>query len=136
MASAPSRARTPGRKTERMPRYANYFSVPPIVLGRMLAILFLGSIAVIYFVSEGLGLIPPIFAEAQISAEERRALAKHNGEVKRLIAAREARASAVRAADLADIAVQTARDAPSRPVDATPPSTAAEPSAALVGATE
>jgi hypothetical protein len=89
------------------------------VLGRMLAVLFLGSVVAIYFVGEGLGLIPPIFAEAQTTPEERRALAKHNSEIKRLIAARNARAADVRAADQADIAVQTARDAPQKPVVAT-----------------
>lgn len=110
-----------------MLRYANHFSVPPIVLGRMLAVLFLGSIVAIYFVGEGLGLIPPIFAEARTTPEQRRALAKHNAEVKRLIATRNARAADVRAADQADIAVQTARDAPPPPAPKAEPSSEAPP---------
>jgi hypothetical protein len=93
-------------------RHLSQFSVPAIVLGRILAVMFLLTIVAIYFVGEGLGLIPPIFATAQTTPEERRALAKHNSEVKRLIAARNARAADVRAADQADIAIQTARDAP------------------------
>jgi uncharacterized iron-regulated membrane protein len=89
-----------------------HFPIPAIVLGRILAVMFLLTIVAIYFVGEGLGLIPPIFATAQTTPEERRALAKHNSEVKRFIAARNARAADVRAADQADIAIQTARDAP------------------------
>ncbi len=86
--------------------------------------MFLLTIVAIYFVGEGLGLIPPIFAAAQTTPEERRALAKHNSEVKRLIATRKARAADVRAADRADIQAQTARDAPA-PVVAVPAPTSA-----------
>jgi hypothetical protein len=111
------------------------FSIPPIVFGRILAIMFLLTIAAIYFVGESLGLIPPIFAEVQTTPEERRALAKHNSEVNRLIAARNARGAAVRAADQADMAAQTARDAPTIPVAAPKPVAAPEPTAAEVPTT-
>ena len=80
--------------------------------------MFLLTIVAIYFVGESLGLIPPIFAEAQMSAAERRALAHHNAEVKRLIATRNARAAQVHAADQADMAVQNARDVLPKPVAA------------------
>ena len=111
-------------------RQLSQFSVPAIVLGRILAILFLLTVVAIYFVGESLGLIPPLFAEQQMSKEERAALAKHNTEVKHLIAVRNARAAHVRAADGADIAAQTARDAP--PPAAPPPPSPAEPAVPIV----
>ncbi len=109
-----------------MIRQLSQFAVPGIVLGRILAILFLLTIVAIYFTGERLGLIPPIFAEVQMSAGEKRAIAAHNAEVKRRILARNARAVAVRAADGADIAAQTARDAPP-PAAPPPPSEPAVP---------
>lgn len=101
-----------------------HFPIPAIVLGRILAVMFLLTIVAIYFVGEGLGLIPPILAQAQTTPEERRVLAKHNAEVKRLIATRNARAVDVRAADRADFQAQAARDAPA-PVAVVPAPTAA-----------
>jgi hypothetical protein len=108
-------------------RQISQFPVPAIVLGRILAILFLLTIAAMYFVGESLGLIPPIVAEKLVTPEERRALAKHNAEVKRLIALREARGAAVRSAEGAALQAQIARDVPAKPAVA-PTQAAVSPS--------
>lgn len=110
-----------------MARGPAYFSMPPIVLGRMLGALLLASIVGLYFVARSAGLIAPIYSEAAPTAEERRALARHNAEVKRLIAARAAQGAAVRAADRAEQVMQAARDAPPKPIVTPEPVAGAEP---------
>lgn len=95
-----------------MARRFEFVSVPPIVLARMMAVMLLLAIGAFYFIGQSIGLIPPIYGEKVTTPEERRALAKHNAEVKRLIATRDARAVAVGAADHAEQVAQAARDAP------------------------
>jgi hypothetical protein len=99
-----------------MPRRLEYISLPPIVLGRMLGALLLISIVGFYFVGRDMGLIAPIYSEHETTPEERRALARHNAEVKRLIAIRASRAAAVRDEDHFEQVAQAARDAPPKPV--------------------
>lgn len=110
-----------------MPLRLEYVSLPPIVLGRMLGALLLVGIVGFYFVGRDLGLIAPIYSEHQATPEERRALARHNAEVKRLIATRAARAAAVRAEDRVEQAAQATRDAPPKPVVTPEPVAPAEP---------
>jgi hypothetical protein len=86
-----------------------------LVLGRILGAMFLIGVASLYFVGQRFGVIPSLIAATSEDPAEQRALNKRNAEVKRLIAARQARAAAVQADDRADFAAQIARDAPSPP---------------------
>lgn len=115
-------------------RQLGYLALPPIVIGRMLAVLFLVAVGSIYFVGQSTGLIPPIFAERTVTEEERQALARHNAEVKRLIAARRARAAAVRAADRADFGAQVSPHAPAAVPTAAKPAGEAPIIAVMPGA--
>ncbi len=114
-----------------------YFSVPPIVILRILGAMMLIAVVTIYFTGERLGVIPPIFAEKVQTPEEKAELARRNADVKRRIAARQSRAAAVRSADRSDF---IAHSAPARSVAAAPkpaaapesaPEASADPAAAL-----
>jgi hypothetical protein len=110
-----------------------FVTVPPIVLGRMLGALVLVSIVAFYFVARNVGMIEPIYSARAASPEERRALGRHNAEVKRVIALREARSVAAGASDRAERIAQAARDAPPPPAEPPPaetPSSANEPAPA------
>ena len=90
----------------------------PTMLSRALAAGMLGVIIGTFLLGQYFGLIGPIIAPDTVTAAERRALARHDAEIKHLIAAREARAAAVSSVERAQQEAQVVRIAPLKPVEA------------------